>query len=44
MKGYIRQREDSWQITIDVGREPSTGKRLRHFERVQGSKRDAAAT
>ncbi len=41
MKGYIRQREDSWQITIDVGREPSTGKRLRHFERVQGSKRDA---
>jgi len=41
MKGYIRQREDSWQITIDVGREPSTGKRLRHFERVKGSKRDA---
>ena len=42
MKGFIRQRaKDSWQITIDVGRDPSTGKRLRHFERVKGSKRDA---
>jgi len=42
MKGFIRQRaKDSWQITINVGREPSTGRRLRHFERVKGSKRDA---
>ena len=42
MKGFIRQRsKDSWQITINVGREPSTDKRLRHFECVKGSKRDA---
>ena len=38
MKGYIRQRSKGrWEITIDIGRD-STGKRLRHFESVKGTK------
>jgi len=42
MKGYIRQRsKGSWEIAIDVGRDPSTGKRLQHWETVRGTKRDA---
>jgi len=42
MKGYIRQRsKGKWEITIDTGRDPSTGKRLRHFESVKGRKVDA---
>ena len=42
MKGYIRQRsKGKWEITIDVGRDPSTDKRLRHFETVVGGKKEA---
>ena len=42
MKGYIRQRsKGSWEITIDTGRDPSTGKRRRHSETVKGAKKDA---
>lgn len=42
MKGHIRQRsKGSWEITIDVGRDPVTGKRLRHFESVRGAKKYA---
>jgi len=42
MKGYIRQRsKGKWEITIDRGRDPSTGKRQRHFETVKGIKKDA---
>jgi integrase len=42
MKGYIRQRsKGSWEITIDVGRNPATGRRMRHFETVKGTKKDA---
>lgn len=42
MKGSIRQRsKGSWEITIDAGRDPATGKRQRHFESVKGIKRDA---
>jgi len=42
MKGSIRQRsKGSWEIAIDVGRDPSTGKRLQHWETVRGTKRDA---
>ena len=42
MKGSIRQRsKGSWEITIDVGRDPATGKRQRHFESVRGSKKAA---
>jgi integrase len=42
MKGYIRQRsKGKWEITIDIGRDPSTNKRLRHFETVVGGKKEA---
>ncbi|GAI62261.1 unnamed protein product [marine sediment metagenome] len=42
MEGSIRQRsKGSWEITIDAGRDPATGKRQRHFESVKGTKRDA---
>ena len=42
MKGYIRQRsKGKWEITIDVGRDFSTYKRMRHFETVIGGKKDA---
>ena len=43
MKGHIRKRsKDSWQITIDAGREAS-GKRRQVFETVKGPKREAQA-
>ena len=39
MKGSIRPRsKGSWEICIDVGRDPATGRRLRHFESVRGTK------
>ena len=39
MKGSIRQRsKGSWEICIDIGRDPATGRRLRHFESVRGNK------
>jgi len=42
MRGSIRQRtRGSWEITIDIGRDPATGKRLRHFETIKGTKKDA---
>ena len=42
MRGSIRQRgKGSWEICVDVGRDPSTGKRVRQFETVRGPKRDA---
>ena len=42
MKGSIRQRgKGSWEICIDTGRDPATGKRLRHFESVKGTKKVA---
>jgi hypothetical protein len=42
MKGYIRQRsKGKWEIAIDTGRDPSTDKRLRHFETVVGDKKEA---
>ena len=42
MKGHVRQRsKGSWEIAIDVGRDPATGKRLQHWETVRGTKRDA---
>jgi len=42
MKGSIRQRsKGSWEVCINTGRDPATGKRLRHFESVKGTKRDA---
>ena len=42
MKGSIRQRsKGSWEICIDTGRDPATGKRRRHFESVKGTKKVA---
>ena len=42
MRGSIRQRsKGSWEIAIDIGRDPSTNRRLRHFESVKGRKSDA---
>ena len=42
MKGSVRQRsKGSWQICLDIGRNPVTGKRLRHFENVRGRKAEA---
>ena len=42
MKGTIRQRsKGSWAITIDSGKDPNTGKRMRHFETVHGGKKVA---
>jgi len=39
MRGSIRQRsKGSWEICLDVGRDPATGRRLRHFESVRGNK------
>ena len=42
MRGHIRQpSKGSWEITIDIGADPSTGSRQRHFETVRGTKKDA---
>ena len=42
MKGHIRQRsKGSWEIAIDMGKNPATGKRRQHFETVRGTKKDA---
>ena len=42
MKGSIRRRsKGSWEITLDTAKDPATGKRLRHFESVRGTKREA---
>jgi len=51
MPGYIRRRgeqrrkdgsiEISWQLTIDHGRDPLTGRRRREFQKVKGSRKAA---
>lgn len=42
MNGYIRRRsKDSWQVVIELGRDPVTGKRKRVSRNVEGAKRDA---
>jgi len=42
MKGSIRQRsKGSWEVCIDIGTDPQSGKRRRHFESIRGSKRGA---
>jgi len=39
MKGNIRKRsENSWQITLDIGRDPATGKRRQHIETLYSRK------
>jgi len=42
VKGYIRQRsKGSWELTLDAGKDPANGRRLRLFETVKGTKKDA---
>ena len=41
MRGHIRKRKSNWEITVDIGRDAATGKRLRHFETIKGAKKDA---
>ena len=42
MRGHIRKRgERSWAAVVDIGHDPSTGKRRQKWETVKGSKRDA---
>ena len=42
MRGSIRQRsKGSWEVCIDIGRDPATGKRRQHFETIRGCKADA---
>lgn len=42
MQGYIRKRgKGSWEVTVSLGRDPSTGRRRRRFLIVRGTKRDA---
>jgi integrase len=44
LRGHLRKRSPgSWQITVDRGRDPASGKRRQHMETVRGSKRDAEA-
>ena len=36
----IRKRsKESWEIYLDTGLDPVTGKRLRHYETIKGSKK-----
>jgi integrase len=42
MRGHIRrQSKKSWEIVIELPRDPATGRRRQHFETVRGSKKDA---
>lgn len=42
MKGHIRRRgARSWEIKVDVGRDPVTGKRTTKYHSARGTKRDA---
>lgn len=44
MRGYIRKRakrKNSWSVTVDLGKDPSTGKRKQKYFTVEGSKKDA---
>ncbi len=42
MRGHIRQRnKGTWEIAIEVGKDPVTGKRKQYFETLKGSRKDA---
>jgi integrase len=38
---HLRKRGDSWQICIEAGRDPITGKRKRIYETINGTKKEA---
>lgn len=41
MKGSIKQRGNSYQIRVSLGKDPQTGKYTSHFETVNGHKKEA---
>lgn len=42
MRGHIKQRsKGSWTIVLDLGRDPSTGKRKQQWVTVRGTKKAA---
>jgi integrase len=41
MPGYIRKRGKAWQVVINIGRDPLTGRRRQRFESVKGKRKDA---
>lgn len=42
MRGHIRrQSPQSWEIVVELPRDPATGRRRQHFETVRGLKKDA---
>ena len=42
MAGYVRrQSKDSWEVTVDLGRDPTTDRRRRRYFTVRGGKQDA---
>jgi integrase len=44
MPGFIRRRsQGSWEVTVELGRDPATGKRRRRTQTVKGTKRQAEA-
>jgi hypothetical protein len=44
MRGYIRNRgKDSWQVCINAGNDPVTGRRRQRFATVRGKRKDAEA-
>lgn len=44
MRGHIRQRaKGSWSLVVDVGRDPSTGKRRQVWKTFRGTKKQAEA-
>lgn len=43
MKGYVRKRGNKWSFTVDVGRDPRTGKRKQKTQSGYGTKKEAQA-
>ena len=44
MQGYIRKRgKDTWQVCVNLGRDPLTHKRRQRYESVKGTEREAEA-
>jgi len=42
LRGYLRKRgPNSWNICVELGRDPATGRRRQHWETVHGIKKDA---
>lgn len=43
MKGYIRKRGNSWSFTVDIGKDPRTGKRKQKTRSGFKTKKEAQA-